>query len=369
MIATPHESVPILRFPGFHGPWARKKIKDIAPLQRGFDLPTRQIKNGIYPVVYSNGILNTHNEYKVEGPRVVTGRSGTIGKVTFVAGRCWPHNTSLWVTNFCGNDPKYIYYFYNQLQLERHNAGSTIPTLNRNDVHSLIAHIPESLEEQQKIAAFLSAVDKKIEQLNRKKALWEQYKKGMMQMLFSREIQFKDDAGNDYPDWGSIELCDVLDYVQPTAYLVENSEYDDSYKTPVLTAGKTFLLGYTNEETGIFLDQLPVIIFDDFTTASQYVDFPFKAKSSAMKILVPKFPSVNIKFIYEAMKRVRFPLGEHKRYWISEYRREKIQYPCEEEQQKIADFLSAIDRKIELVAGQLEQARAFKKGLLQQMFT
>ena len=223
-------------------------------------------------------------------------------------------------------------------------------------------------KEQQKIAAFLSSVDTKIEQLSRKKALWERYKQGMMQKLFSQEIRFKDEQGQDYPEWKEERLSDVLSYVQPTDYLVKESDYDDAYKTPVLTAGKTFLLGYTDEKSGIFVDPLPVIIFDDFTTAFQYVDFPFKAKSSAMKILVPKDEGVNVKYVYEAMKGVRFPLGEHKRYWISEYQREKIPYPCKQEQWTIARFLSAIDQKTELVAEQLKQVQIFKKGLLQQMF-
>jgi len=225
-----------------------------------------------------------------------------------------------------------------------------------------------SLPEQQKIASFLSAVDKKIEQLTRKKELLEQYKKGVMQKIFSQEIRFKDDNGKDYPDWDRVELGDILTYEQPTKYLVSKTEYNDEYKTPVLTAGKTFILGHTDEKTGIYEDNLPVIIFDDFTTAFQFVDFKFKAKSSAMKILIPKTEAVNTKFIYESMKGLKFPLGEHKRYWISEYQYMKIDYPCEDEQQKIACFLSSIDKKISSVLIQLIQTKNFKKGLLQQMF-
>ena len=190
----------------------------------------------------------------------------------------------------------------------------------------------------------------------------------MMQKLFSQEIRFKDEQGNDYPDWEERKLGDVLDYEQPTAYLVNSSDYDETYKTPVLTAGKTFLLGYTNEQSGIFIGPLPTIIFDDFTTAFKYVDFLFKVKSSAIKILMPKSKNVNMKYVYEAMRKVRFPLGEHKRYWISEYQKENISYPDKEEQQKIANILSAIDRKIERVGTQIKHAQTFKKGLLQQMF-
>ena len=99
----------------------------------------------------------------------------------------------------------------------------------------------------------------------------------MMQKIFNQEIRFKDDNGEDFGDWEEKSLGECLDYEQPTNYIVESTEYNNDYKTPVLTAGKTFILGYTNEENGVFqTDNLPVIIFDDFTTATQFVDFPFK---------------------------------------------------------------------------------------------
>ena len=101
------------------------------------------------------------------------------------------------------------------------------------------------------------------------------------------------------PDtWTIAKLEDLLDYIQPTNFIVNSTDYDDTYKTPVLTAGKTFILGYTNETTGIFKDKLPVIIFDDFTTSTKYVDFPFKVKSSAMKILHIDPKKANIKYIH-----------------------------------------------------------------------
>jgi type I restriction enzyme S subunit len=189
-----------------------------------------------------------------------------------------------------------------------------------------------------------------------------------MQKTFSQELRFKDANGNNYPDWEEKKLEEVLEYEQPTKYIVESSEYNNSYKTPVLTAGKSFILGYTNETNGIF-EKTPVIIFDDFTMSNQFVNFPFKVKSSAMKILKAFDESVNMVFVYESMQMIKYPKGdEHKRFWISEYSKIKIKYPCLKEQQKIANFLSAIDEKISLTNIQIDNTKAFKKGLLQQMF-
>jgi type I restriction enzyme S subunit len=224
-----------------------------------------------------------------------------------------------------------------------------------------------TVAEQKKITLFLNILDKKIEQLKQKKNLLEEYKKGIMQKIFSQELRFKDVNGNEFPDWEEKILSELLDYVQPTKYLVESTEYDDSYKTPVLTAGKSFILGYTNETFGIYDKKLPLIIFDDFTTAIQFVDFPFKAKSSAMKLLVPKKGS-NIYFIFEAMQLINYSIGGHERHWISKYSKIEIPVPCAKEQNKISDFLSTINDKISRTQGQIEQTQQYKKGLLQQLF-
>jgi type I restriction enzyme S subunit len=360
------KNIPQLRFPEFHGEWGKKQIIDVAPLQRGFDLPQDNIREGKYPVVFSNGILAYHNEYKVKGPGVVTGRSGTIGKVTYVEENFWAHNTSLWVTDFKGNDPKYIFYFYSRFNLEKLATGSGVPTLNRNDIHAKYIYFP-SYHEQQKIASFFTTIDQKISQLKRKKTLLEQYKKGLMQKIFTQQIRFKDDNGQEFPKWEKKKLGDCLDYIQPTKYIVNTTEYDNSYQIPVLTAGKSFILGYTDETEGIYNDCLPVIIFDDFTTSSQFVDFAFKVKSSAMKILVAKL-NVNIKYIFEAMQTLNYEIGGHERHWISKFSPMCIDLPSLPEQTKIASFLSTIDDKITHTQKQIEKAEVWKKGLMQQMF-
>lgn len=132
-----------------------------------------------------------------------------------------------------------------------------------------------------------------------------------------------------------VELGDVCSYEQPTNYIVNSVDYDNSYTTPVLTAGKTFILGYTNETSGIYNKNLPVIIFDDFTTDIKFVDFPFKVKSSAMKILSAVKEKANISYLYYIMKGIDIDHSTHKRYWISEYSKVKIPLPPLDVQEQI----------------------------------
>ena len=185
--------------------WCVKKIIDVCPLQRGFDLPEQNIKNGKYPIVYSNGIKGTHNEYKAIAPGVVTGRSGTIGKVTYVEQNYWPHNTSLWVTDFKGNNPKFIFYKLQNLNYAKFNSGSGVPTLNRNDVHIEKILLPP-LPEQEKIAEILSCWDDGIERLS---ALIEKkkiQKKALMQQLLTGKHRLK---GFSTP-WHEVKLGELL---------------------------------------------------------------------------------------------------------------------------------------------------------------
>ena len=133
--------------------------------------------------------------------------------------------------------------------------------------------------------------------------------------------------------WAVCQLDSIVSYEQPTPYIVKSTDYDDSYSTPVLTAGKSFIIGYTNETNGVF-EKLPCIIFDDFTTDSKLVDFPFKVKSSAMKILQVK-EDINIEYIAMFMSITRLIGDTHKRYWISEYSKIEIPIPPKNEQDRI----------------------------------
>ena len=138
--------------------WVTKPLVEVATLQRGHDLPVQDRAAGSYPIFAANGPVGLHEKAKCNGPGVVTGRSGTVGKVHFVEGAYWPLNTSLYVTDFHGNDPKWIYYMLRSFGLERFAQGAGVPTLNRNLVHREPIRVPP-FSEQRRIAAILDQAD------------------------------------------------------------------------------------------------------------------------------------------------------------------------------------------------------------------
>lgn len=167
--------------------------------------------------------------------------------------------------------------------------------------------------------------------------------------------------------WKEVELGDVLNYEQPTDYIVNSEDYSDEYKTPVLTAGKSFILGYTNEKNGIY-SRLPVIIFDDFTVASKYVKFKFKVKSSAMKLLTPKTKEVNLKYIFWLMQTIKVNSVSHKRYYLSKYQHIKVPLPPFSTQQKIVSILEKAEKAKEMRQEADELIKEFLKAVFLEMF-
>ena len=150
------------------------------------------------------------------------------------------------------------------------------------------------------------------------------------------------------PDgWCKCRLEDIVEYEQPQAYIVNSTDYDDRYLTPVLTAGKSFVIGYTNETEGIY-QNTPCIIFDDFTTDSKLVNFSFKVKSSAMKILKVA-EDIEIEYVAMFMSITRLIGDTHKRYWISEYSKLCISIPPKEEQKRIINAVNAMFEKLDAI--------------------
>ena len=240
------------------------------------------------------------------------------------------------------------------------------PTLKRIKVYA------PSYAEQVKIADVLNQLSHLITLHQRECDLLLKTKKSYLQKMFPKN-------GEDKPEirfvgfndaWEQRKLGDLLKYEQPTKYIVNTTDYDDSFETPVLTAGQSFILGYTDETDGIksASNLEPVIIFDDFTTGSHYVDFPFKVKSSAMKLLSLKSDDEDFYFVYNILKNINYVPQSHERHWISKFSEFRVWVPSAVEQKAIGDFLTNIDHLITLHQRELDSLKDMKKSLLQQMF-
>ena len=169
-------------------------------------------------------------------------------------------------------------------------------------------------------------------------------------------------------EWKEARLGDLLGYEQPTKYLVRRSDYVEGGKVPVLTAGKSFLLGYTDDTDGIYTN-LPTIIFDDFTTATQWVDFEFKVKSSACKMLRPKNGACNPRYVFERLRALNYQTSDHKRHWISVFHSMEMLMPPLKEQDAIAEALTVMDDELEALTEQVSKLRMVKEGMMQDLLT
>ena len=171
--------------------------------------------------------------------------------------------------------------------------------------------------------------------------------------------------------WEQRKLGDIFKYEQPQAYIVESTEYDDKNDIPVLTAGQSFILGYTDERFGIkeANEENPVIIFDDFTTSSHYVDFPFKIKSSAMKLLTLNNPKDDIHCTFNVLQNIGYVPVSHERHWISTFAKFNVLLPkSSSEQTQIGSYFRNLDNLITLHQRKCDRLQALKKAMLEKMF-
>ena len=353
--------------------WEVKTMKEICWVNQGLQIsitdrlnyPTPKSKKYITIQYLKNGkvieyIENFSNSVYCSEEEILMTRTGNTGIVVSNVEGVFHNNFFKINFNKLKLNREFLIYFLRDKKTQRliiDKAGtSTIPDLNHNDFYSILIPIPP-LPEQQAIATALSNTDALITSLQNLIAKKQSIKQGAMQELLTPK-----------DGWEVKKLGEVLQYEQPTKYIVKNTKYTSIGTYPVLTAGKSFLLGYTEEEFGVF-EKFPVIIFDDFTTATKFVDFKFKVKSSAMKMLHPKNGTVNLKLIYEIMQRIIYPLSDHKRYWISEYQNIEIHLPNETEQTQIATVLSTMDAEITALEQKLHKYKSIKQGMMQDLLT
>ena len=228
------------------------------------------------------------------------------------------------------------------------------------------------LEEQHKLALAFQQLDHTITLHEEKKRQLERLKSALLQKMFADKSGYPDVRFKGFNEaWTNRKLGNYFDYEQPTPYIVTNTNYSDEYNTPVLTAGQSFILGYTNEDTGVKCATYkePVIIFDDFTTSTHLVTFPFKVKSSAMKILTLTQKNDSMYFGYTSLLNIKYKPLNHERQWISIFSKIKIGIPISKiEERKIGNLFEKIDRLDNYFQQKIERLNSIKQSLLQSMF-
>ena len=375
--------VPQIRFAGFTDPWEQRKLGEVAPLQRGFDLPVSQMISGPYPVVMSNGVGGWHSKYAVKGPGVVTGRSGTIGGLQYIEGDFWPHNTSLWVTSFNGNEPKFIYWLYSSLNLERFGSGSGVPTLNRNDVHDQLIGVPCNIAEQRRIGAFFDRLDSLITLHQRKYDKLCVLKKSMLDKMFPK-------GGSLYPEIRFAGFTDPWEQRKLGELYKEVSEKND------LTYGRDRIISVAH----MYFNPVVYVTEDDYLKTYNVMrlgDIAFEGNRSknfahgrlventigdgivshVFKVFRPirpfdlmywKYSINNEKAMKDVLTRSTKASTMMHELVAKDFLNEEIAVPSLEEQRQIGAFFDRLDSLITLHQRKLELLRNIKKSMLDKMF-
>jgi len=360
------------------------------PLQRGFDLPTRSVVPGPFPVVYSNGVGRHHDTALVKGPGVVTGRSGTIGRIHYVDGDYWPHNTTLWVTDFEHCLPKFTYYYLQHVGLERFAGGSGVPTLNRNDAHSLEITIPGSLDEQARIASVLTDADDLIVTLEQMLSKLRGIRRGTMQRLLTGRTRLPGFTG----DWVPLRVasCSVLkarigwqglttaEYRASGTYrLVGGGEFVDGSvdwgATPFVDKWRY------DQDPGIQLRPGDILLTKDGSIGkTAFVEgLPGPATlNSGVFVIRPVRNSYDSQFLYFMLRSRAFKdfLGRLSAgSTIAHlYQRDLVGLvldvpPAIEEQRAIAEVLRDMEAETAVLRRRLAKARLIKTGMMQELLT
>ena len=375
-------ATPKLRFDGFSGNWVTTQLGNVCSFTQGVQIPqSEQIneeRNGyiryLYirdffsdkfkcyvPNIYPEKIIHPHEIMMVNTGNTTgeayTGRYGVLSNNSFKISYDLAHFNDQFMYLFCSSE-----LAQNQIK-KFFNAGGQ-PHLGHKNISQILISYPKK-EEQTKIASFLSAVDEKISQLTQKHELLSQYKQGMMQKLFSQQIRFKADDGSEFGEWEEI----ALGKIKGVSIASGKSSHEKLELAKYYYYGSTGVIGYSNEYdyqgTRILIARVGHNAGYIYMVSGQY--------NVSDNTLILELPS-NLDYIFIRAFLEKFQLNKlvfgtgQPLITGSLLKKVVIQVPCLEEQTKIANFLSAIDQKIEVVAQQIEQAKTWKNGLLQQMF-
>lgn len=354
-------------------------------------MPTSQLEKGPYPVVYSNGIGYYHKYYKCKAPGLVTGRSGTIGHFTYIRdGYYWPHNTTLWVTDFKGNEPLFIEYLYKNKHFENFMMGSGVPTLNRNEIHKEHSAIP-NLAEQQSLGSFFSSFDRLLSDHHRRLENLRRVKKSMLQKMFPQqgqtvpEIRFKGFSG----EWKEMKLGDVGTIISGVGF--PNKEQGGKHGIPFYKVSdmnnkgnETMMINANNYVTKQQIEKyhwkvcedVPAIFFAKvgaaiFFDRKRLVTTPCLFDNNTMVYCLDKefWDATFCLKLFEHIKLSSLSqVGSLPSFNGTAVENISVLIPSKAEQHLIGSFLTSLDNLINDEVNYIDQLTRVKSTLLQKMF-
>ena len=363
-------NIPKLRFPEFNGEWEKKKLGEIAEVKTGNKDTQNRVEDGLYPFFVRSNTVEKINTYSFDGEAILTSGDGVgVGKnFHYVVGKFDFHQRVYSIRNFKnGYSGKYIFNIFSEKfysRVIRLSAKNSVDSVRMEMITEMDIHFP-SLQEQTKIASFLTAVDDKLQALKKKKQLLEQYKKGVMQKIFSQELRFKDENGNDYPDWEEKKLGELANKKSSN---ISANKIEDNFGDYIIYGASGILkkVDFYKEEN----DYISIVKDGAGVGRLLYC----KGQSSVlgtMEIIRPN-EGINTYYLYCLLSNidfVKYVTGSTiPHIYFKDYSIEICGLPCLQEQTKIATFLSVIDDKINHCQSQIEKTEVWKKGLLQQMF-
>lgn len=385
MMITKNEA-PQIRFNSFSGEWDNKKLENLTNINQGLQIAisdrfTQKIDGSYFYITNEFLKENSNIKYYIFNPPesvlctkddVLMTRTGNTGEVVTNIDGAFHNNFFKIKFDSKKLTKDYLVYFLKlpkTQELIMSLAGvSTIPDLNHKDFYSIRMAFPKDTDEQIIIGNYFHQIDKLIEQKQIKHQKLKQLKKAMLDKMFPKdgantpEIRFNGFSG----EWKEKALGEIFDYERPDNYIVKSTEYSNDNITPVLTANKAFVLGFTNE-TNTF--NKPSIIFDDFTLDFKLVNFRYMVKSSALKILTIKNEDLDyLEFIFNLLSTTNIEVMGHARHYIGIVQPTNVLIPKIEEQLKIGNYFQKLDKQIELQQKELEKLKNIKKASLDKMF-
>jgi len=396
-------SEPSLRFPEFNQPWEEKLLGSICIVKTGNKDTQDRIDSGKYPFYVRSNTIERIDSYSFDGEAILTSGDGVgVGKnYHYVNGKFDYHQRVYALHSFQNNiSGKFVYHIFTEKfyrRVMRLSAKNSVDSVRMSMITEMQLRFP-SLPEQQKIAAFLSAVDKKIQLLQRKKELLEQYKKGVMQKIFSQEIRFKDDDGNEYPDWEEKRLGEIITEhrggasLRPSDFV--NVPCFEVIPKKAISKGGVLMLDVENptycsesffnsNEMNVIDDSYVITTLRDLVPSGPNIGYVVKYMGESRYILAQgvyafkidtslSIPDFLIQFsntsTYRKIMQEIMVGSTQVHIRNRDYFKVPIAVPSIAEQLRITAFLNSIDKKIESLRDANNENRRFKEGLLQQMF-